>query len=1508
MVNVYGQTENYLLFTDDVNAVVIDKSTNMIDEVGSIALLSSLQPWGPTGHDVHSVYFELADGALADLRVHAVVASGRMYTIPKGVQAEAKKALEWHKEFGRGGTPVGMNTARILAAGGQVGLHKVKHIAKYFPRHEVDKKGKGYKPGQDGFPSNGRIAWALWGGDTAWRWARAIVEQENNKAVRADGYMLSQDGSTYEDYRMATDYDADVNAFQQAHELGDEFGPEFIARVRLDGSGIDRLYKIDLEGGVAVWDGNSWDNLGHVDSDIMTYDKSLDDPYDTVEKSHIVLDPDSALVLSAHLQQDPFKSVTVYDLDPEEASIVEAAAHEMDWTIVDSSIIAAGEAPAPAAPPAAKDGNYTPEERSQKARKQVRDKGGKFAAMGSRVVVSGNEGVSAQGHITQINPDSQSVTVKLDSGESVDVPALATQSVEDAPPIGTSIPKSVPQLDLANILGQPRTPIDRPTANIPGTLPALTSTDLQSTLYNYPAFVKTAREQEIHAQVTAEQDAYKKQREKQTGQNFTKMPKDLRQHPLFKDIFTKKPKLGLYYNPILSAAEAPAAKAPEKKTIGELAKEHTGIGEEVTPDTSDVQPIYLAIVSPDDPKAVFDLISIVPAGTQSNTPMTFKRSNATWEKDEDILSDLNSATPPPVVPLHGQALVDVMNQIDGTIAASAFSEFAQGGLDKNRGGAEKLRRYWVYGKGAAKIRWGEGGDWSRCVRHLGKYMGPRAKGYCNLRHKDALHIYPATHAKILRGGRAKHNSNDEFIMEEPLYDIFDGGDQKHKFTEVTDIDMAMELEEISSIPDENFDHEFEPDDEIIVLLRDPSTTEHDLEPIIAEGGLDRNRGNAERLRHYWVYGKGAVKIRWNTPGDWTRCYHYLMKYMGPRAKGYCSLRHKEATGFWPGSKYNVGKKNTRLASAGYADTYLLDEETVLNSIILKARANAARERVLLAGGEMNSEGSKFTIPLVIPEDTESGDGRKFEINSITMRELPLPLLWQIKTADGHDGAVVVGRIDAMERTDQGIGNAHGVFDSGAYGQEAERMVREGFMRGVSADLDQFEASEEEAPADAADDNTDHKIGGQKIIITSARVMAVTIVPKPAFEECKIYLEDTADTSQQQEEEVLQDGDYVGDVAESDAQSLVACGMVASSIPTVPPAEWFTDPKLSGPTPLTVDDDGRVFGHIAAWHVDHIGMSYGTRPPRSKSKYAYFHTGVVRAEDGKDYPVGQLTLAGGHASLEASAIDAARHYDDTGSAIADVHAGEDQFGIWVSGGLRPSASPEQIRALRASAPSGDWRPIKGGLELVAVCQVNVPGFPIARARVASGQVYALVAAGAQVLARMKADPIADLEARLARMEFSARPELAAQAEDAKARISGFVTQRNAELSARAEEVSRRFRDGVDYESFAYVSRGARKKLAEEGKALPDGSFPIRNEGDLKNAIQAYGRARPGKRASVRRHIMKRARGLEKADLIPEEWKSASAIEEDVADLRAYVASIEAQLRDSVEQSDIADDKN
>jgi hypothetical protein len=79
----------------------------------------------------------------------------------------------------------------------------------------------------------------------------------------------------------------------------------------------------------------------------------------------------------------------------------------------------------------------------------------------------------------------------------------------------------------------------------------------------------------------------------------------------------------------------------------------------------------------------------------------------------------------------------------------------------------------------------------------------------------------------------------------------------------------------------------------------------------ARAGASRgqaNRGNAETLRRYWSTGKGAAKIRWGTPGDWTRCNRALSKYMGARAKGYCQLLHKRNTGAFTGSRANVGRR------------------------------------------------------------------------------------------------------------------------------------------------------------------------------------------------------------------------------------------------------------------------------------------------------------------------------------------------------------------------------------------------------------------------------------------------------------------------------------------------------------------------------------------------------------------------------------------------------------------------
>lgn len=187
-------------------------------------------------------------------------------------------------------------------------------------------------------------------------------------------------------------------------------------------------------------------------------------------------------------------------------------------------------------------------------------------------------------------------------------------------------------------------------------------------------------------------------------------------------------------------------------------------------------------------------------------------------------------------------------------------------------------------------------------------------------------------------------------------------------------------------------------------------------------------------------------------------------------------------------------------------------------------------------------------------------------------------------------------------------------------------------------------------------------------------------------------------------------------------------MTAAVGPLKPPREWFTDPQFDGPTRLSITADGRVQGHLAEWNVCHFGIREVCRmAPRSQTGYKYFMDGAVLTADGGEVPVGKLTVGTGHADLRLGYVPAADHYDNTGSAVAVVAAGEDMYGIWVSGALTADTDERKVAALRRSPLSGDWRPTPYGLELVAALAVNSPGFPVV-GFTASGDVQSLVAAG------------------------------------------------------------------------------------------------------------------------------------------------------------------------------------
>lgn len=348
----------------------------------------------------------------------------------------------------------------------------------------------------------------------------------------------------------------------------------------------------------------------------------------------------------------------------------------------------------------------------------------------------------------------------------------------------------------------------------------------------------------------------------------------------------------------------------------------------------------------------------------------------------------------------------------------------------------------------------------------------------------------------------------------------------------------------------------------------------------------------------------------------------------------------------------------------------------------------------------------------------TGDGRILAEGGITSRDLPLPLLWQNQTSDGHGGSVVVGRIESMEFANGMVTASGSMLDSAP--AEALELVDAGVI-GPSVDLDDIEYVMD------TDEN---------IVITKGRVAGATLVAIPAFADVSISLDPMPVEPLRAAEfpEDLVDAVYGTEHGDNPAlwhANLVEFGLTASAAlaatETLPPLDWFTQPALPELTPLTVTEDGRVFGHIAGWSTCHVGLPGCVTPPMSSTGYAYFHVGAQRLSNGSSIPVGTLTVGGGHADARAGFRAAAEHYDNVGAAVARVVAYDDEHGIAVAGWMLPEADAVRKAQFMSSPVSGDWRSIGGSLEMIAVCAVNSPGFPVPRARVSfsNGEQRALV---------------------------------------------------------------------------------------------------------------------------------------------------------------------------------------
>lgn len=99
------------------------------------------------------------------------------YKPTEGMATAAKRALKWKEEGRRGGTLVGLARANQLKDREPLSEDVVLRMYSFFSRHEPDKKATGFNSGEEGYPSPGRVAWDLWGGDGGYTWSTSKRDQ-----------------------------------------------------------------------------------------------------------------------------------------------------------------------------------------------------------------------------------------------------------------------------------------------------------------------------------------------------------------------------------------------------------------------------------------------------------------------------------------------------------------------------------------------------------------------------------------------------------------------------------------------------------------------------------------------------------------------------------------------------------------------------------------------------------------------------------------------------------------------------------------------------------------------------------------------------------------------------------------------------------------------------------------------------------------------------------------------------------------------------------------------------------------------------------------------------------------------------------------------------------------------------------------------------------------------------------------------------------------------------------
>lgn len=376
---------------------------------------------------------------------------------------------------------------------------------------------------------------------------------------------------------------------------------------------------------------------------------------------------------------------------------------------------------------------------------------------------------------------------------------------------------------------------------------------------------------------------------------------------------------------------------------------------------------------------------------------------------------------------------------------------------------------------------------------------------------------------------------------------------------------------------------------------------------------------------------------------------------------------------------------------------------------------------------------------VLAATAATDDGRYFR--SFTYRPTPLSFMVQIATAQGpHEGAQVGGRIDWIEQRGR-IMLFGGVYNADEFGQYAAARAADGSLTGVSMD-----AIGEGSMACTEIEDTEYGPVCSRMVgvFDEAMICAATQLATPAFGVSRLEVVPAGESPADVEialnrlataaeaalppdptfvpfPESIFDAFFASGGLDAEAESLVAMAGAPSAVrpPVEPPGAWFEMPEPDEWIPLHITAEGQVYGHIAAWGTCHTGFPNAcVTAPTSPSGYEFFNLHTVVCDDGSTAATGPVTVQTSHADAHLDAARAMSHYDNSGCAVADVTVSDGVHGVWACGAARPTITPEQVREFNATGPSGDWRQLRGRLDLIAVLMVNTQGFPLVASAVRS----------------------------------------------------------------------------------------------------------------------------------------------------------------------------------------------